>query len=530
MFSRIGAVAGLVALSVMAPWSLAGEPAPAVPAPVAAPTPIDVNSVREKVSPGTCLVTVLNSWGLPVAYVNGFLLGQGRFVVTDLGAVGQPGVASVSFKLWSGVAATAKEFGFADTSTGLVALKIEAESPSPGGLELASEAPPVSTLPTTATVGWPWSKESGVSPGHLIQAPPAKDLAQRCGITAPEGPDVFLRVEGVRFEAASGAPIVNAQGAVVAVRTDLAGRGLAISLAAQAAPFRTALLSAQPQVKPLSELPKPVWPVRLLRLPGEPPAPAEFAKATQAVRTGMVCPTCNGKPQTQRERDGPGHGPPGWGWGCGTCRGEGIAFTAPLKTLLSEMALEGTRGLWAPVADDRTRTVVRATAHEVLKVLTLAAERFQTSMATGFWSDMGQWPAGTLPRGGVFCGEVREAIDGPDGKYVLLKPQRAREVVAIRADLLAEATTKATGTKELLAGTQVALLGAAVGRFRMPAGEHGIYVLPLDWLPTPGLTVSMPEFGMPRGFDHGGDRGGNRPDGQRPPGTPGTPPAGGNGR
>ena len=574
MSSRIVAVVGLLVLSVSAPWSLGGEavpgaptpaapapaapapaaPAPAAPAPAAVPvpaappTPIDVNTVREKASPGACQVTVLNSWGLPVAYVNGFLLGQGRFVVTDLGAVGQPGVTSVGLKFWNGTAATAKEFGLADASTGLVALKIDAESPVPGGLDLASDAPPVSALPTTATVGWPWSKEFGVGPGHLSPAPPAKDLAQRCGITAPEGPDTFLRVEGLRFDAASGAPIVNAQGAVVAVRTDLAARGLALVLAAPAAPFRATLLSAPPQVKPLAELPKPVWPVRLLRLPGEPPAPAEFAKAVAAVKTAMICPTCNGKPTRGFGFGGPGGGPGDWGT-CRTCRGEGIAFSAQTKTVLSEVALNGTRGQWAPVADEKPRTAIRATAHEVLKVLTLAAQGFQTSMATGFWQDMDQWAANTMPRGGVFYGEVRETIDGPDGKYVLIRPNRARDVVAVRLDLLLEATTKAgAGTKELIPGMQVALLGAAVGRFRTPSGERAFYVLPLDWMPTPGLTISMPDyFGPPgdprgdrgprdRGSDRGGDRGGDR--GNRPPdrprpqlppgGVPVAPPGGGN--
>jgi hypothetical protein len=492
------AAVGFLVMGLAAPWSAGGEAAPAAPA---APAVVDVGAVRDKVFPGACQVTVLNSWGLPAAYTNGFLMGQGHFVVTDLGAVGQPGVASVGLKFWSGSAASAKEFGLADTSTGLVALKIEAESARPGGLDLATEAPLIGTLPTAAAVGWPWCKELCVAPGHMGQGPAIKDLAQRCGIAAPEGVEGFLRIEGVRLDAASGAPVVNAQGAVVAVKLDIAARGLAISLAVPAAPFRASLLGAQPQLKALSELPKPVWPVRLLRLPGEPPASAEFAKAAQAVRTGMVCPTCNGKPRTWA--GGLLGGPPGGplGWGCPMCRGEGVAFTPALETVLAKAALDGTRGLWAPVADDRGRAVFRAAGREVLKILTQAPQRFQTSLATGIWSEMGQWAAGTLPRGGVFYGEVRETVDGPDGKYVFLKPQRAREAVAVRADLLAEAVGKAASAKEWTPGMQVALLGAVVGRFRAPSGEHAFYVLPLDWQPTPGLEITMPEFGPPRGFD-----------------------------
>jgi len=144
MYYRIGTVVGRPVLGLAAPWSPGGEARPTGPA------AIDVNAVREKVSPGTCQVTVLNGWGVPVAYANGFLLGQGRFVLTDLGAVGQPGVSSVSLKFQNGPVATAKEFGLAHTATGLVALRVEAEAPSRTGLELAPEAPPVDAGPMTA--------------------------------------------------------------------------------------------------------------------------------------------------------------------------------------------------------------------------------------------------------------------------------------------------------------------------------------------------------------------------------------------
>jgi hypothetical protein len=112
--------------------------------------------------------------------------------------------------------------------------------------------------------------------------------------------------------------------------------------------------------------------------------------------------------------------------------------------------------------------------------------------------------------------EVHETIDGPDGKYVCLGVQNAREVVALRTDLLAEATGKAAaGSKEWTAGMQVALLGTTLGRFKMPSGEQGIYVLPFDWLPTPGVGVTMP----------GGDRrmGPGPPDRPDRPDRPGPP-------
>lgn len=520
MYSRIGAMVGLVVVGLMAPCSPGGEATPTGPA------AIDVSAVREKVSPGTCQVTVLNGWGVPVAYANGFLLGQGRFVLTDLGAVGQPGVSSVSLKFASGPVATAKEFGLADTATGLVALRVEAEAPGRTGLELAPEAPSGDAGPMMAAVGWPWCWALGTTSGHLVRGPLVKDLAQRCGIAPPEAAEVFLRMEGVRLDAASGAPVVNAQGAVVAVKIDLAARGMAVSLAVSSAPFRATLLAAPPQLKPFSELPKPVWAVRLLRLPGEPPTPVEFAKATSAVRTGMVCPMCGGKPRKDTGR----FGPPGWP--CATCRGDGIAFTPALKALLSDVAIEGTRGIWAPLPDDRTRTAMRATGRDVLKTLTQSAQGFQTALALGFWSDVAVWHPSTFPRGAIFYGEVHETVDGADGKYVFLGLQNSRDAVAVRADLLAEATGKAAGAKEWTPGMQVALLGTAMGRFKAPSGEQGIYVLPFDWLPTPGFAVTMPRDNRPPGPPGGPDRPGgpggpDRPNGPGGPGQPRTPGTGG---
>jgi hypothetical protein len=79
MRSRVVATVGFLVMGLVAPWSAGGEATPAAPAVV------DVGTVREKVSPGACKVTILNSWGLLVAHANGFLLGQGHFVVTDLG-------------------------------------------------------------------------------------------------------------------------------------------------------------------------------------------------------------------------------------------------------------------------------------------------------------------------------------------------------------------------------------------------------------------------------------------------------------
>jgi len=192
---------------------------------------------------------------------------------------------------------------------------------------------------------------------------------------------------------------------------------------------------------------------------------------------------------------------------------------------VSTVAIEGTRVLWAPGAEDQARAPVRTAGRDLLKALTQAPQGFQTALAVGFWSDAATWHASTFPRGGLFYGEVHETIEGPDGKYVCLGVQNAKVVVALRADLLTEAAGKAAASKEWAAGTQVALLGTAMGRFKMPSGEEGIYVLPFDWVATPGFAVTMPDDrrGPPPGPPDRGDR-------QRPPGPPGPPQDKGGGR
>ncbi|MCX5685633.1 MAG: hypothetical protein NT049_18400, partial [Planctomycetota bacterium] len=49
-----------------------------------AATSIDLAAVRKDTATAVCRVTVENAWGVPLALASGFLLGDGRFAVTDL--------------------------------------------------------------------------------------------------------------------------------------------------------------------------------------------------------------------------------------------------------------------------------------------------------------------------------------------------------------------------------------------------------------------------------------------------------------
>jgi hypothetical protein len=179
-----------------------------------------------------------------------------------------------------------------------------------------------------------------------------------------------------------------------------------------------------------------------------------------------------------------------------TCGGEKCAFRPGLKSLFATMALEGTRAAWSPVPDERTRTAIRAAERDMVRTLTQSGTRFQTGLAIACWLDLFMGASAAFPRGAVLYGEVRDSIDGPDGKYFVLAPENARANVLVRADCLAELSSKGAA-KEWSPGMQVLLLGAAMGRCKLPSGEDAVSVLPFDWAPV-GLGIAVPDDGDSR--------------------------------
>ena len=469
----------------------------------ATPSPggAEAAALREKVMPGVCRVTAQNAWGAPLAYANGFVLGQGRFVITDLGAVGQPGVAQVAIQFSDGTTATSKQFGLADPAIGLAALLVEGESTARPGLDLVADMPALENGLTVTLAGWKWCKDSDAVSERLGRGPSAKEIAQRCGVEAPGAADVFLRVEGPRFDGASGAPVVDRQGAVLAVKIDLAARDVIAPLAVPASSFRKALLSSSPELKAITDLPKPLWPTRILRIPGEPQSQQDFAATVQDLKAAMVCERCGGTGVAQGTGDRKGIARWAFGEGkpgeCPVCHGDKIAYKASVFTLFSTMVLEATRVAWSPAGDEKTRTAVHASAAAMLKQLSQANVLFfQVPLAFAGWGDVGN-ARKALPRGVILYCEVMETVDGPDGKYVLLGPYNAAPSVAVRADLLNRPAAKGVAARKLpAAGDKIVLAGAVLGPVKSPSMPQGVYVLPLDWMPAPG---EMPEPRPPGG-------------------------------
>jgi len=437
----------------------------------------DPETVRKEIAPSVCTVTVENAWGVVQSISTGWLLGNGGFVVADLGSVKARGAARAVLTFPDGTKASADQFAMADPALGLVALKVDAAA-SRKGLPLASDLPSLGTATLVAMTGHAWGEQLDVSECRLLPGPKIQSVASRSGVTTPEGVDSFLRIEGDRIRAASGAPVTDADGQMLAVHLDVAARGMTSVLAMPATTLRTALLSSKPELKPLAELPEPFWPVRVLRLPGEPTSLETFAKASQTITRALVCDRCGGKGKID---------PGAWifdrDYRCPACMGTGLRLTSENMEMLAEWALQGTRVAWGPGVDSRTRSSVRKIGVEMLARLATVGRHLRRALGL-----LGKLGTVTMkdgePTGVILYAEVEKEIEGPDGTYLLLDSFNARTPVAVRAEDLVGAggLGPLPGRQVPKKGTWFALAATAVSHFR--TGEvQGVYVLPFEWAP-----------------------------------------------
>lgn len=538
-------------------------PTPVLAAPAEANSP-EAIALRSAVGKAVCAVTVENQWGIPVSVSTGFLLGDGRFAITDLGAVAQAGVARATLLFSDGATTEAAQFGLADPALGLVALRVKpgtpvrpgmgprpeeqpadpakSESPLRPGLALAPSLPALETIGTVTAMGWRYGKQLEWVAGRVSHGPAIKDVAARARIETPTGVDAFLKMDGNRIDGASGSPVFDSTGSVLAVRLDVAARDFAVPLAIPAPSIRQSLMGAPAELRALSELPKPFWPAQILRLKGEPPLPADFARATQVLKESMICKACNGKGKIDPgflRRDFP----------CFVCQGEGIAVQEGFYQNLVLWAEKGARAVWAPGIDDRSRASVRSSALEILKAMAMSHAHFRRMLGLATIGEVVR-PSVTFPRGLVFYARVRDAVEGPDGRYLILDganppwgvgapprpwdpggrdpgpPDRdpggrrrgrildapARDptggvvapppdaaagadrtfTAALRADdLAALAKGPAGNRREPEQGTWIIIAGAALSQYR--GGDYSGYaVLPLEWLPAPLPPAAKP--------------------------------------
>lgn len=482
----------------------------------ATPTKADPKVLREKAEPAVCTVTVENAWGIPQSVSTGFLIGDGRFVVCDLGALKHRGAKQATLRFEGGATATVTQFGMADPALGLAALKTESGLSAQTGLPLAPELPTFESARLAVTAGWRWGEELDVTSGRMARGPKIQDVAARSHVATPEGIDAFLRVDGGRIDGASGAPVLDADGTVLAVRLDVAAKGILVALAMPAVTLRKSLLSTQPELKALTDLPEPLWPVDILRLPGRPTNVQEFLRASRTIKTALVCRRCKGKGQVDTGR---------WLFGsdmaCPTCLGTGMHISPEVYDMLAEWAEQGTRVAWAPRIDERTRSQVRKYGVEMLAQLAKVGRNWRRLL--GFLGSVNiVQPKAKMPHGIVLYAQVQEQIDGPDGQYLVLKSTNTQSLAVVRVEDLLGDNGKGPlpGRRVPKPDTWFALAATVVSNFN--TGEHqGIYVLPFEWSPYIPLPEDRDRGGdddrgrWPFGRDRGGGGGRDGPGGGR---------------
>lgn len=231
----------------------------------------DPNVVRRDAGPRVCLVRVDSDLDLPLSYASGFLMGEGRFVVTDLASVAQPGVKTVTVFLEDGTQAQASTFSMADPALGVVAIGVELPVTRAKGLALSSKAIPEGGAPA-AVIGWKWGEKLDLVAGMLKGTVAAAELAKELELSGAAPKVAFLTFLCPALDIATGAAVVDADGEVAGVVVRIVGADKPLVVPARL--VREALLAAGPGTKPLSALPNALWPVSLQVVPGRHPGTA----------------------------------------------------------------------------------------------------------------------------------------------------------------------------------------------------------------------------------------------------------------
>jgi len=453
----------------------------------------DEAAVRATVAPWLCRVTVRNAWDVPLAVAGGFILGNGRFVVTELGAVAQPGATQAVLRFHDGSEVTAEQFGMADPASGLAALYLKPGRRERQGAPVAREVPSVDGGTVATAVGWDGRNEVALASGRLLAGPRMTELAALTGASAPAAKWAFLRVGHREIAGAIGMPILGPDGDVVGVRMDVITRGKVAPLVVPSTALWDALFSSTPELKPITEVSQAAWPVPVLRLEGQPLAAPEFARVVRGIKDAVTCHACGGKGYSLTEVDGERVT-------CEACGGEGVACVEGVYPLLAEMAVECTRLAWAPVLDARGRKAFLTAGLGTLASLASAGPRFQKNWSNAVAADWGK-KSEPPPRGIVIHARVTRTVAGPDGRYVLLEESPSGVVVALRAPAVGNpAEPGPAGTPaELKEGTWIVLGGVAQSRLGPNAAEGGppwvgpkaICVLPFGWVPA-GAPLGPP--------------------------------------
>ncbi len=478
---------------------------------VCAAADLDGNAVRQKVGPRVCLVRVDGALGLPVSYASGFLLGQGKFIVTDLASVAQPGVTQVTAIFGDGTEGQAKQFGMADPALGVVAISVDLPKDKGAGLTLSKASVPQDGI-SAAVVGWKWGENLHLTAGALKGHMPAADLAETVALEGPAPKVEFLNFLCPKLDIATGAAVVDAQGAVVGVMVRFMGTAKPTIVPAPL--IRQALLSGGTRLKPLSALPNALWPVSLQVTPGQPPTPQGFSRAAGDVRRRSICATCKGSGEVKvKYVAGYTRGLGGVRWPiiryrvetCKTCSGEGVVCRRGLYGYFVRMAEGATHLIASP---DTTKNVSDAAFKNgmgLLEALAKVPTGYRDSLTRQIRADLNAADP-KYPRGAILYAQVCESVNLRGDNFTVLVPYGSATVVMVNSEMLTSAygVDDSPAAATPTAGSSVMVGGVLEGVADLQ-GAHPILMRPFGWSFGPALGgvtprkpfVNDPPTGLP---------------------------------
>ncbi len=411
---------------------------------VCAAAALDGNAVRQKVGPRVCLVRVDGALGLPVSYASGFLFGQGKFIVTDLASVAQPGVTQVTAIFGDGTKAQAKEFGMADPALGVVAIGVDLPKDKGAGLTLSKASVPEDGI-SAAVVGWKWGEDLYLTVGTLKGRMPAADLAETVALEGPAPKVEFLKFLCPKLDIATGAAVVDAQGTVVGVMVRL--MGAAKPTVVPAPLIRQALLSGGTQLKPLSALPNALWPVSLQVTPGRPPTPQGFSRAAGDARRRSICAMCKGSGKVKvKYIAGYTRGLGGMRRPiirfrvetCKICSGEGVVCRRGLYGYFVRMAEGATHLIASPDTTENVSDAAFKNGMGLLAALGKVPTRYRNSLTSQIRADLNAAEP-KYPRGAILYAQVCESVNLRGDNFTVLVPYGLRTVLMVNSDMLTSA-------------------------------------------------------------------------------------------
>jgi len=467
------------------------------PARAALPDPL---WIHKSITPRVCLVQADGALGVSEAYATGFLLGAGKFVITDLAALARPGVEKVTLHFKDGTSLESDQFGMADAATGLVAVALPEAKKELGGLSLSTAAVAGNGGLPIVVVGWRHAERVDLATGRLAGEVSAAELAEACGIKTPAAEVAFARLYAPAKGIAVGAPVVDSGGGVVGIMRHLVG--VETLLAVPAGALRRSLLEAEPSLEPISRLPTPLWPVAVQTLPGKPMTPPQFAGAVRAVKLRSRCDTCGGDGEVmvkkvvgQRRIGGlvqpivrqvPKR--------CDTCGGEGILCEDGLYKYFARMGEGATRLAADPAVKAGVMEAVVSNTSGLLDALREVPDSYRSRLAEQASNDLGTGH-GPFPKGLVVWAQRLETVRHGGRELAFLRPYRSSvRLAAPAADLERPLGAEPGSARRPGVGNWIVLVGLA--RASVELANHDAVVVRVfgwDWGPNLGPPPSYLE-------------------------------------